>query len=34
MIKVMIDVGGTFTDCLVQDEGAAIHEFNLNPASF
>ncbi len=27
MIKVMIDVGGTFTDCLVQDEGSAIHEF-------
>ncbi len=27
MIKVMIDVGGTFTDCLVQDEGGAIHEF-------
>src|SRR5574341_469263 len=27
MIKVMIDVGGTFTDCLVQDEWAEIHEF-------
>jgi N-methylhydantoinase A len=27
MIKVMIDVGGTFTDCLVQDERSAIHEF-------
>jgi len=27
MIKVMIDVGGTFTDCLVQDEGGLIHEF-------
>ncbi len=27
MIKVMIDVGGTFTDCLVQAEGGAIHEF-------
>jgi len=27
MIRVTIDVGGTFTDCLVMDEAGEIHEF-------
>src|SRR3989338_2873259 len=27
MIRVTIDVGGTFTDCLVLDEAGEIHEF-------
>ena len=38
MIRVTIDVGGTFTDCLVMDEAGEIHEFKsetvpANPAA-
>jgi len=27
MIKIAIDVGGTFTDCLVLDEQSQLHQF-------